>query len=255
MGVALRLAVEHPEGNIDPLDLLHMIFLGEAFGQEKFSLVVFLERFYGILFAGLEWNDEIRTQYAGKLTRHHRRVSAVGTGCGCRGFIADKLRAAAGAAVSPHPLPLRSPVLAETRGIPYSSINGRCAMVLLCFFRCLLGCRRLFLFLCVKRLDFRCFVAGTAVVALQFPGFSHKVERASASRALIVGDLCWHLIPSFPVPGDSSIKACNTPVNPNGSRPLWGGSHAYRFSLLGHQATEKILLPPLNGSVTGTSCC
>ena len=153
---------------------------------------------------------------------------------------------------SPSP-PLPSP--GRNQRYPILLHQWRCAMVLLCFFRCLLGCCRLFLFLCVKRLDFRCFVAGTAVVALQFPGFSHKVERASASRALIVGDLCWHLIPSFPVPGDSSIKACNTPVNPNDSRPLWGGSHAYRFSLLGHQATEKILLPLLNGSVTGTSCC
>ena len=31
-GVALRLAVKHPEGDIDPLDLLHMILLGKAFG-------------------------------------------------------------------------------------------------------------------------------------------------------------------------------------------------------------------------------
>ena len=31
-GIALRLAVEHPEGDIDPLDLLHMVLLGKALG-------------------------------------------------------------------------------------------------------------------------------------------------------------------------------------------------------------------------------
>ena len=31
-GIALRLAVKHPEGDIDPLDLLHMVLLGKAFG-------------------------------------------------------------------------------------------------------------------------------------------------------------------------------------------------------------------------------
>ena len=139
-------------------------------------------------------------------------------------------------------------------------------MVLLCFFRCLLGCRRLFLFLCVKRLDFRCFVAGTAVVALQFPGFSDKVERASASRALIVGDLCWHLIPSFPVPGGFIYQNLPYPVNPNGSRPLWGGSHGIPFFLTGPSGNREntpssaewlcywnfMLLRMISGIVPGT---
>ena len=43
MGIALRLAVEHPEGNIDPPNLLHMIFTGKAFRQEKLTFVVVLD--------------------------------------------------------------------------------------------------------------------------------------------------------------------------------------------------------------------
>ncbi len=51
-GVALRLAVEHPERNINAANLLHMIFIGEGFWARKiFSLVVLFEGLDSILLA------------------------------------------------------------------------------------------------------------------------------------------------------------------------------------------------------------
>ena len=136
----------------------------------------------GILLAQLEGNDEIRPQLPGELPRHHGGVSAVGTGGGRRVFVADKLRAATGTAVGPHTVALRGRrVLSGIR--------------LLCR---LLGCRRFFLLLCVKRLNFRYLITGAAVFTLQLSGRSHEMERARTSRTLIICDLCWHVNASFP---------------------------------------------------------
>ena len=108
-----------------------------------------------------------------------------------------QLRAAARAAVCLHTFPLLAPVLAEAGGIPVSAVGG-CFLFLcglfLCglFLLCLLRCRSLFLLLCVKCLNLRDIVAGTAVIALQLAGSAYKVQRSGAAGALIVGYLCWH---------------------------------------------------------------
>ena len=100
--------------------------------------------------------------------------------------VAEQLRAAARAAVCLHAFPLLAPVLAEAGGIPVSAVGGG-------LFLCrMLRCRSLFFLLCIKRLDLRDIVAGTAVIALQLAGSAHKVQRSGAAGALIVGYLCWH---------------------------------------------------------------
>ena len=110
-GVALGLTVEHPEGYIDALYLLDVVFRSEAPGQEKLPLVVLLERIDGSLPAQLEGDDEVRTQGPGELPRHDCRIPAVGAGRGRRALVADELRAAAGAAIRPHGAALVAPVV------------------------------------------------------------------------------------------------------------------------------------------------
>ena len=48
-GVARRLAVEHPEGDVNTTDLLHMVFVGKGLGQKNLSFIVLLERLDGIV--------------------------------------------------------------------------------------------------------------------------------------------------------------------------------------------------------------
>ena len=174
-----------------------MIFIGKGFGQENFSLAVLLERFDCIFLAEPERKDEIRLQFSRELPRHDRGVAAIGTGCCRRALVAEQLRAAARAAVCLHAFPLLAPVLAEAGGIPVSAVGGcflfLCSLFLFgLFLLCLLRCRSLFLLLCVKCLNLRDIVAGTAVIALQLAGSADKVQRSSTAGALIVGYLCWH---------------------------------------------------------------
>ena len=192
-GVARRLAVEHPEGDVNTADLLHMVFVGKGLGQKNLSFIVLLERLDGIFPAELEGKDKVRSQLSGKLPRHDRGVAAIGAGRCRRALVADQLRAAAGAAVRLHVRALLAPVLAEAGGIPIAAVSGRC-FLLLCglFLGRLLRCRGLFLFLRVKRLDLRDVVARAAVVALQFTGRTYEVQRTGTAGALIVGYLCWH---------------------------------------------------------------
>lgn len=67
MGIALRLAVKHPERNINALNFLNMVFVGETLGKENFPYAVLFQRLDGVLFAVLEGDNEIRFQLTGKL--------------------------------------------------------------------------------------------------------------------------------------------------------------------------------------------
>ena len=149
MGVTLRLSVEHPEGNIDPPDFLHMIFTDKTFWQEKLPFVVGFEGLYRFFFAQFERDDKIRSQCPGELARHHGGVPAIGAG-GCRrALLADELRAAAWTTVDPHTVAFSPPILAKVRGVPCASIYGRHALSGAAFLRCLLGCCRIFFFFCI----------------------------------------------------------------------------------------------------------
>ena len=192
MGIALRLAVKHPERNINALNFLNMVFVGETLGQENFSRAVFFQRLDGVLFAVLEGDNEIRFQLTGKLPGHHGGVAAIGTGRCRRALIAEQLRAAAGAAVGLHVRALLAPVVAEAGGIPIAAVGGRFLLLRGLFFSCLLRRRGLLFFLRVERLDLRNVITRAAVFALQLTGSAYEVQRTGAAGALIVGYLCWH---------------------------------------------------------------
>ncbi len=135
-----------------------------------------------------------------ELSRHHRRIPAIGAGGGRRGFVADAARAAAGAAVGPHGGPVCSPVLPQAGGTPCVSVSGGSGLLRVrCLGRLVRSCR-LLLLLSIKRLDLGYVVTGAAILALQSARYAGEVQRAGTAGALIVGDLCWHLIPSLPVP-------------------------------------------------------
>ncbi len=191
-GVAHRLAVKHPEGDVNAADLLHVVFVGKGLRQKNLPLVVLSERLDGIFPAELEGDNEIRFQLTGKLPRHHRGVAAIGAGCCRRALIADQLRTAAGAAVRLHVRALLAPVVAEAGGIPIAAVGGRFLLLRGLFFSRLLRCRGPLFFLRVERLDLRNVVTRAAVFALQLTGGAHKVQRTGTAGALIVGYLCWH---------------------------------------------------------------
>ena len=169
-----------------------MIFIGEGFGQENFSLAVLLERLDCILLAEPERKDEIRLQFSRELPRHDRGVAAIGAGRCRRALVTEQLRAAARAAVCLHAFPLLAPVLAEARGIPVSAVGGGFLLFCGLFLFRMLRCRSLFFLLSIKRLDLCDIVAGAAVIALQLAGSAHKMQRSGTAGALIVGYLCWH---------------------------------------------------------------
>ena len=59
-GIALGNAIEHPEGDIDALDLLNVVFAGEGPGKEKLALVVLFQRMNGVLLAEFERKHKVR---------------------------------------------------------------------------------------------------------------------------------------------------------------------------------------------------
>ena len=110
-----RLAVVHPEGHVDALDLLQMVGLREGGRQQRLFAIVFLQRLDGVVLIELEWKDEVRLQHTGELPRHHGGVSAVRAGRGCRGGVADQLCTARRAGICLHALCIRTPVITQGR--------------------------------------------------------------------------------------------------------------------------------------------
>ena len=185
------LTVEHPEGDVDSLDLADLVAAGKCLWQKPLPLVMVLQGLLGGLLVQLEGQDVVRLQGAGKLPGHHGGVAAVGTGGGCRGLIADELCPAGGAAVSLHLGAVLSPVAVELGVVP-GGIRLPCFFPCLLFLRGSVGLLGLLLLLRIHGLDLGYVKFAAAVVALQLAGGPHKVERTGTGRALVVGNLCWH---------------------------------------------------------------
>ena len=198
---ALRLTVEHPEGDVHALDLLNVIAVGKGLGQQGLALIVVLQGCHRVLLAELEGDHEVRLQCAAELPRHHRGVAAIGAGGGGGGGVADQLRAAAGAVVGLHAIGLRAPVAVEAGGIPPLCLHLRYFLAVLLrlgvgLFR---GLHGFGLFLCVQSFDLRHVIFRAAEITFQHTGGTYKVQGAGTRRAFIVGDLGCHCSLSFPL--------------------------------------------------------
>ena len=143
-----RLAVVHPEGHVDALDLLQMVGLREGGRQQRLFAIVLLQRLDGVVLIELERKDEIRLQHTGELPRHHGGVAAVRAGGGCRGGVTDQLCTARRAGVCLHALCIRTPVVTQAGGVPVRAVARVCGGLFFRFRR--LFCSRL-LFLCLLR--------------------------------------------------------------------------------------------------------
>ena len=175
-GIALRLAVKHPERDVNPLDLLDVVPGGKGFWQKNLALIVLFKGRDRILLAQLEWKHKIGPQCTAELPWHYGGVPAIRTGCGGGTFITDQLRSAGRAVIGFHPC---GPVTAQAGGVP--------AVIFRAFgLSVLVGFHGLFFFLLVQRLYLGDLVGAPAVIALQFPGVPGKVQRACAGRTLVI---------------------------------------------------------------------
>ena len=194
LNIGVRIAIEQPEGHIDPLDLLNMVACGKRFGQQFFPFVMLFQRLDSSFLVQLKGDDIIRLQAACKLAGHHRGVAAVGAAGGGSGLVTDQFCAAGGAVVGFHALLCPSISFKRPFAIRISgSLLCLLFRLLLLFFlfrrRCLLC---LLIFLSVQRLDL-CYVIRTAAeLALQLSAFAGIMERAGTGRTLIIGHLCGH---------------------------------------------------------------
>ena len=221
---ALCLTVKHPEGDIDPLDLLNVVAVGERLGQQGFALVVLFQRRHRVLAAELEGDHEIRLQRAAELPRYHCWVSTVRAGGGGGGGVADQLRAAAWAGIRLHAVGLRAPVAGEVGGIPPLCLH-LCDLlaVRLGFCLCRLGSGRCGCFLIgVQRFNLRDIVFRAAEITLQLTGRPHEMQGAGTRRAFIVRDLGGH---------------CTLLSNMSRS---WDRSHGILFLYVVFQLTEVV---------------
>ena len=187
-------AVEHPERNINAMDLFDMVVVLKGFRQIRSSLIVHFQFFDRFFFADLKRDHIIRLQYTGKLSGHNSRIPAVGTG-GCRSrLIADQLRAAGRTIVAFHACCILAPVVVDIRSIP--ALFGRLCLLLLFPFRlffCLfLGFDRFFFLLGIHRFDFCDFILRTAVITFQLAKAFRIMQRSGTGRTLIIGNLFRH---------------------------------------------------------------
>ena len=122
--VALRLAVKHPEGDVDALDLLDLVLGGKRAGQKGLVFIMPLERMDRVLAAELKGQNEVRLQRPGELSRHDRRVSAVRAGGRGGVRVADELRTARGAGIGFHPGGVRAPVGVHGGDVPCAAVGA-----------------------------------------------------------------------------------------------------------------------------------
>lgn len=94
VGVALRRGVVEPEWHVDALDLLHVVSLAEALGQEDLAAVMVLRGVDRGLVVELERDHEVGREAAGELRRADDGVAAVGTLGDSRGLVRDGLGSA-----------------------------------------------------------------------------------------------------------------------------------------------------------------
>ena len=193
--MALRLTVEHPEGDINALDLLDLVLGGKRSRQEGLVFIVPPERIDRVLAAELEGQNIVRPQRPGKLPRHDGRVAAVRAGGRGGVRIADELRTAGRTGIGLHPGGIRAPVGAHGAGVPRAAVVAALRGGIRRFKRLGGLC---FLFP-IQRLDLCNGVRAAAVIAFQFPGRAGIVQRPGAGRALVVGHLCRHRHSSFPI--------------------------------------------------------
>ena len=196
LGRARGLAVEHPERDVDALDLLHVVLVCELTREERLSLIVRLEGLNCVVLRELEGQDEVWLEAAGELAGDDAGVATVGAGGRGGRFVADKLRAARRAGVALHAGGVLSPVTAKIGCVP--AFGLRLLLLLRGFLVGGLLCFGGLLFLFGKeRLNFGDFVACAAVVAGELAGRAVKVQWARTGGALIVRYLSWHIFPLF----------------------------------------------------------
>ena len=191
--IRVSLPVKEPEGHIDALDLLDVVFRGEGPGQQMLALVEFSQGFLGRLLIQLEGQDIVRLEHAVKLGGHHGGVAAVGAAGGGGGGVTDQLRAAGGAAVGLHArlgqVPfriLRADLGGLGRGRGLGFFLGGLGYA---------GSLRLVQLFLIQGLDLLHGKAAAAVVADELAAAAVIAQRARTGRALIIGDLRGHICP------------------------------------------------------------
>ncbi len=186
--VHVRRAVVEPEGDVDALDLLDVVLVGERLREQLLAAVVLFERRDRGGLIQLEGQHVVGLERAFELPGHDGVVAAVGAGGRAGRFVADQLRAAARAGVDAQTFRVRAPVAAGGGGpfavlrILFSLLEGVCGTCVL------LG---------VERFDLRDLVARAAEVALELAGRAVEAQRSGAGGAFIVGDLSGHLHSPF----------------------------------------------------------
>ena len=73
--------VKKPEGNVNALYLLKMVFRRKEFWKQLFTVVEFLEFVYGLLFLQLEGNYVVRLEGSVELGFYYSWIVTIGTAC------------------------------------------------------------------------------------------------------------------------------------------------------------------------------
>ncbi|AJC12482.1 hypothetical protein JI75_07185 [Berryella intestinalis] len=77
IGICVGRGRIQPERDVDPLDLVEVVFVREAFGEQLLIAVVLLQRRDGVLFRLLEGDEVVGAQRVCQLAGHDGLVSAV----------------------------------------------------------------------------------------------------------------------------------------------------------------------------------
>ena len=121
--IGVCIGVVQPEGNVDALDLIEVVFLGEELGQQLFLLHKGLELQLGVLLAELEGENVVGLERAGEAARQHDGVPAEGAVGRAGVGVGNDLAAAGFAGIDVH---LRSLVLGPFLGdgFPLHFVGG-----------------------------------------------------------------------------------------------------------------------------------
>lgn len=160
--IDLRAAVVEPEGDVDALDLLDVVLIGERLRQQLFAAVVLFERRNRGGLIQLEGQHIVGLERTAELPGHDGVVAAVGAGGRAGRLVADKLRAAARAGIDAQLFRVRTPVAAGGGG-PFAVRRGL-------LLRLTERAGSLRVLLGVELFDLRDLVARAAEVALELAG-------------------------------------------------------------------------------------
>ena len=157
-GIALCLTIKHPEGDIDPFDLLDMVPGSKGSWQENLAFIVLFRAATASSLLSLNGSTKSGPQCTAELSRYYVWISAIRAGCGSSTFITDQFCTTGRGSYRLSFRGILAPVTVQAGGVP--AVTGFRLFVL----RILMGFHGLFFFLLIKRLNLGDLMGAPAVI-------------------------------------------------------------------------------------------